>query len=242
MNKKEKEFELWEKWKKTKDNSYLNTLLISYDPLIQKEVNIFKSSPLPEEALKLRALSLTKNAFESYDPSKSQLNTHVTNNLKKLNRFVYEHQNIGKIPEHRILKISQYKSIKEQLLEQLNREPTAFEVADEMKIPLIEVERLETELRQDLQIKNENADEDGRGFFLDPQIYSDKTTDAVHFVYYSVPDPIDQKILELYFGLFGNPKQSVSNIASQLKISYTKANKRLKELAVMVSETEEALK
>lgn len=240
MSKKEQEFQLWQDWTTSGDNTKLNQLLESYDPLIQKEVNVFKSAPLPQEAIKLRALALTKKAFETYDPSKSQLNTHVTNSLKKLNRFVYEYQNIGKIPEHRILRITQYKAIKDQLRDQLLREPTTMEIASEMKIPPIEVERLETELRQDLTIRNEKEGEEdggGGGFFLDPQLRTNLTTEAIHFVYYSMTDPTDQKLMEYYFGLFGNPKLSVLTISQKLNIPYTKANKRLKEIADLVQDT-----
>ena len=93
-----------------------------------------------------------------------------------------------------------------------------------------------------MQIKNETADEEGKGFFLDPQIYTDTTADAVHFVYYSLSDPLDQKILELYFGLFGKTKMGIMDIATTLNIPYAKTNKRLKELADMVAETSESLK
>lgn len=241
MTKKEKEFEIWQQWKKTEDPAHLNTLLESFDPLIQREVNVFKASPLPIEAIKLHALGLTKKAFETYDPAQSQLNTHIVNNLKKLNRFVYDYQNIGKIPEHRILKIAQYKSVKEQLKDKYMREPTSMEIAGEMKIPLAEVQRLESELRQDLTIMNETADDEGGGFFLDPQLFTDNTMEAIHFVYYSVDDPITKKLMEYYFGLFGNPKLSVLSAANKLNISYTKANKLLKDLAVQIKETEQNL-
>lgn len=239
MIKKEQELQMWKDWKSTGDMQHMNNLLESLNPLIQREVNVFKTSPLPQEAIKLRALIITKNALEDYDPTKSQINTHLINNLKKLNRFVYENQNIGKIPEHRILKITQFKSIKEQLREQLNREPTTFDIANEMKLPPAEVERLEQELRQDLTIMNEAENEEGGGFYyLDPQVYTDKTKEAVHFVYYSLSDPTDQQLMEYYFGMFGKEKLPIVNIANKLKITHNKASKRLKELADMVQQTE----
>ena len=74
MSKKEYELELWKSWNENKSNDSLNELLESFNPLIEKEVNVFKTSPLPKDALKLRALSLTKKALDTYDPNKSQLN------------------------------------------------------------------------------------------------------------------------------------------------------------------------
>lgn len=242
MSKKEYELELWKSWNENKSNDSLNELLESFNPLIEKEVNVFKTSPLPKDALKLRALSLTKKALDTYDPNKSQLNTHIVNNLQKLKRFVYEYQNIGKIPEHRILKISQYNSIKDQLKDKLMREPTAMEISSEMKLPLAEVERLELELRQDLTIQNDAIDDEGRSTsYLDAQNFTDKTKEAIHFVYYSLSDPKEQKMLEYYFGIFGQPKQSALTISTLLNIPYAQVIKRLKELSEDIAGVENSL-
>lgn len=244
MTKRDAEMELWGQWKKTGDTNVRDLLLESFDPLIQKEVNVFKTSPLPTEAIKLRAVGLAAKALDTYDPEKSQLNTHLTNSLKKLNRFVYEYQNIGKIPEHRILKITQYRSIKDQLKDKLLREPTVMEIASEMKIAPIEVERLETELRQDLTIKADSVDDEGGGgtFYLDAQKFSNDTLEAVYFVYYGLSDPIEQKMLEYYFGIFGQPKKSALQISKDMNIPYTHVIKRLKELGDDIREVESNLK
>lgn len=238
MIKKEQELELWKSWKTTKKPEYMNQLLASLDPLIQREVNVFKTSPLPTEAIKLRALIISKNAIEEYDPNKSQLNTHLINNLRKLNRYIYENQNIGKIPEHRILKITQYKHVKDQLKDQLNREPTIMEIADDMKLPFNEVERLEQELRSDLTIQNEASGEDESGFYLDPQLFTDTTKDAIHFVYHSLSDPTDHILIENFFGLFGKPKLPILSAAQKAGMSHAKASKRLKEIAELIKATE----
>jgi len=78
-------------------------LLDSLNPIITSQVNKYAGSGLPPSALKLEAKRLTNKAIQSYDPNKAQLNTHVINNLKKLSRFVMNYQNIGHIPEPRVL-------------------------------------------------------------------------------------------------------------------------------------------
>ena len=239
--KREQELELWKEYNTTGDSKKLNQLLESFDPLIQREVNVFKAAPVPTEAVKIHAQVLAKKAFDTYDPTRSQLNTHLVNSLKKLNRFIYENQNIAKIPEHRILRITQYKSVVDQLRESLLREPSSMEISNEMHIPLAEVQRLESELRQDLELRNETADEEGGGFFLDPQQFTDKTLEAIHFVYYSVPDQATKSLMELYFGLFGKTKCSVLSAAQQTGIPYAKANKLLRELADQIKDTEKNL-
>jgi len=101
--------------------------------LLQKEVNKYAASPLPRTSLETEARILALKAFDSYDPNKAQLNTHVTNHLKHLQRYVLTYQNIGKIPEHRGIAISKFQNIKENLTEDLDREPTIVELADALQ-------------------------------------------------------------------------------------------------------------
>ena len=60
----------------------------SLSPLVTQTTNKFKNSGLPESALKLETKRIVSDAIETYDPTKSQLNTHVMNYSKKLYRFV----------------------------------------------------------------------------------------------------------------------------------------------------------
>ena len=133
MNTKEKEFKLWEDWSSKEDYKARNELLTSLNPLLMKQVNKYNASPIPRTALETEARVLALNAFDSYDPSKAQLNTHVTNHLKHLQRFVLNYQNVGKIPESRGLAISKFQNIQSNLTEDLGREPTAIELADNLQ-------------------------------------------------------------------------------------------------------------
>ncbi len=86
-------------------------LLKSLAPVINSQAGRFSGSGLPDIAVKLEGQRLALEAFKTYDPSKSQLNTHVTNSLKKLSRFVTNYQNVGHIPEPRALMIGKYNVI-----------------------------------------------------------------------------------------------------------------------------------
>lgn len=130
MNKREKELLLWKDWRTHRDKKARDELLISLSPLLHKEINKYVASPLPRTALETEARMLALNAFETYDPNKAQLNTHVTNHLKHLQRYTLIYQNIGKIPEHRGIAISRYQHVQENLEEDLDREPTIVEISD----------------------------------------------------------------------------------------------------------------
>lgn len=75
---------------------------------------------------------LALQAFDTYDPAKGKLNTHVMNYLKHLQRYVLDYQNVGKIPEHRGIAISKFQNRQSELQDNLGREPNVKELADEL--------------------------------------------------------------------------------------------------------------
>lgn len=145
------ELALWKDWHKSKDPAKLGQLLDSVHPIIATTVKRFESVPLPQSAIIAEAKKQAINAFQSFDPSAgASLGTHVHNHLQGVNRFVYEHQNIGRIPEHRIVQIGTYQAVKSDLRNKLGREPSATELSDELSWSHAEVERMERELKREV--------------------------------------------------------------------------------------------
>jgi len=214
---KERELELYNRWRDG-DDSAKKELLGSLEPLIRKQVNKFYKSGIPEFAVRAEGFKLAAGAIESYDPTKAQLNTHVTNYLKKLSRFVTNYQNVGHIPEPRALIIGKYNTIYSNLESDKGREPTTVELADAMQIPIAEVERLQTELRADLSLTIDE-DEDDAGFyaFTREEESNPRVKQAIETVYFE-SDPVDKKILEYHFGLYGTTKLKSKDIASKLNL------------------------
>jgi DNA-directed RNA polymerase sigma subunit (sigma70/sigma32) len=230
---KELEHTLWNKWKKTQDPTYANQLLVSMDPFLQSWVNKYRTAPLPRPAIESQARLLALKAFDTYNPNKgAQLSTHVGNELKHLHRYILEYQNIGKIPENRGIAISRFKNIKSNLTEELNREPTVIELADSLVWSPAEVERMQSELRQDLNIIQGKEE----AFFDTQYNLTDDTRTAVEFVYWSSP-PLEQKILEYWFGLGGNSKLSVEEMARKLKKSPEEIKRISKDLALKIKQS-----
>jgi len=209
-------------------------LLSSLKPLIYKQVHRFKGSGLPMTSLKLEGHRLAGQAIENYDPSKAQLNTHVTNYLKKMSRFVTNYQNVGHIPEPRALMIGKYQTAFENLSAEKGREPTKDELADNLQINSVEIDRLQTELRKDLAIRVEEDDGDGGigGFyqFADTSGGDPKLKQALEFVYYDA-DIIDKKILEHTFGLNGKHILATKDLETSLRVTTFELKKRRSKLA-----------
>jgi len=232
--KKQKELELWQSYSDTGSTEPLGELLTSYDPLLQQQVNRYSASPLPRPALETEARRLTVRAFQTYDPDKSQLNTHVTNHLKHLQRFTLNYQNVGKIPENRGIKISRYQNMRTNLEDELGREPTVVEISDAMQIAPAEVERMQLELRQDLNIIQARDDA-----FFDHSFGRDMSPlqTAIEFVYYDASSE-DKKIMEYTFGLGGTMKKDVKGIALALGKNESYVRRRRREIAQEIKNAE----
>jgi len=215
---KKHELGLWKEYTSGNKKS-LPELVGSLDPVIQFNVNKFTGVPLPRTALEAEARRLTINAFDTYNPNKGAgLSTHVTNHLKHLQRYVLTYQNVGKIPEHRGIAISRYQNIRDNLEQEMNRPPTTTEVSDSLGWAPAEVERMETEMRQDLSIGT--GREDTSSFFDASFNTTDKTKEILHFLYYSpTTDSLTKKVMEYRFGFGGTPIILTSEIVQKLKIN-----------------------
>ncbi len=226
------EIELWKSWRKTGDPQQMNTLMQSIDPYLQSYVNKYATSPLPRPALESQARILAVKALQTYDPKfGTQLNTHVGNELKHLHRYVLEYQNVGKIPENRGIAISRFKNVKSNLEEELGREPTVIELADSLGWSSNEVERMQQELRQDLNVIQGKEE----SFFDSSYNTSDMARDMVDYVYWS-SSPLEQKVMEYWFGLGGTPKLSVTQMAAKLHKTETEIRRISKEIASRINQ------
>jgi RNA polymerase primary sigma factor len=236
-NLKEKELDLYYQYKNKNDINAKKELLNSLAPLINGQVNKYTNSGLPKLSIELEGFRLAGHALETYDPNKAQLNTHVTNNLKKLSRFVTDYQNIGHIPEPRALMIGQYNAVKSNLMDEKGREPTTQELADEMNLDIREVDRLQSELRKDLYMSNMAEDEDEIGFFefVNPAEQTSAYQEALEFVYFDAT-PQEKRIIEAYTGLYGKPKKKTKDLLIELNMTESQLSLIRKKIAQDIKE------
>ena len=235
LESKQQELEWWKEWQKSRNPAPLNSLLKSIDPFLQSYVNKYNSSPLPRPAIESQARLLAVKAFQTYNPKKAALNTHVGHELKHLHRFVIDYQNVGKIPENRGIAISKFKNMKAHLEDELGRPATVIELSERLNWSPAEVGRMQQELRQDLNIVTGAPEE---GFFDYSITGADPKRDIVEFVYYE-SDPEQKKILEYSFGLGGNPQLTVADMATRLNKTEAQIRNMRKELAAKIQKASE---
>lgn len=148
----DKDFEIWNAWDKGgRKKQGLIPLLQRYEPLIAKQVSVYKRTNLPDATIRAKAQANIIDAAETFDPTRGvKLNTHILHSQQKIKRFVSTHQNFARIPEPMVYRIGEYNNMERQLQESLNRDPSITELADKLKWPQNHVERMQKALRKDL--------------------------------------------------------------------------------------------
>ena len=151
---------MWQTWKDNNESpEHMEPLLNSLQPLLRRHTNRYAGKvPVHTDAIHAEVTNRSIVALRRYDPTRSQINTHLTNELKAVHRYVVNRQNLSRITEDRANKVGQYQRSTAILYEELGRQPSSQEVADHMKVSLITVTRLEQEVRKDLLASGAEAD------------------------------------------------------------------------------------
>ncbi len=229
MSKKNKDIELWKKWK---DSGFYNVqykkdLMKAIDPIIQYHANKWNVPGLPRSVIVVELKRIAVKDLPAYDPSMGiQLNTYLTNRLKKISRMAYKYQNIGSIPENRITKIDGFKKSKSFLSDKLGREPSAAEIADDLKWPIKEVSRMEKELRSSIVFKEEL-----QGMSFNTKNENDELADLI---YYEL-DATEKAVYEYLLGKHGKPQLNGAEIAQRLNMSPSKVTRIRKSIESKVN-------
>lgn len=128
----ERDLELWHQWNKSKDPEHLSMLMTQISPLLINETNKWQQTGINRAILDGKARTLAYEAITSYDPSKSQLNTHVINHMQKLNRFAIANQNAVRIQEEKIFQYRKFLHEKNALEDRLGRPASPDELKAEI--------------------------------------------------------------------------------------------------------------
>jgi DNA-directed RNA polymerase specialized sigma subunit len=204
-----KELELWRTWKEGgMQQKDLAPLLRSFRPMIRAKVNQYANRVrIPPSAIDLNFQIEFVNALRAYDPNKGALGTYVFQYLNKGKRWITENQNIGRIPENRIYKIRKYQNAVADLAEELGREPTQKETAEALGWAEKEVDRMDSELRNDLV---------SQGFEDDPfALTPSKTEEVLKLFKYELEG--DHRAVYEHLTGYGRPRiASTGGIAKEL--------------------------
>jgi DNA-directed RNA polymerase specialized sigma subunit len=175
------ELELLDKFKKNPSKETFTPLYQSFKPLIyQATRGNMIGSPIPQSAHMALAAQSFLDSIRTHNPKLAPFHIHafstINNKGKRLN---YKYQNIGYIPEARATKYQTFTNASNWLRDQLGREPSSHELADELGWSPKLVETFTKEIRKDLLL------EEGRSEQLSV-IKSDKAQQALRDISYNL--------------------------------------------------------
>lgn len=227
------ELSMWNTWKNSGYNKkHLKPLKNSLKPAIKSNVNIYKAANVPTDLIEMEAKRLTIEALKGYDPNMgTTVNTHVNNELKRLFRFVVDHQNIGRVQESRAgNQIKAFNESRSALFEELNRDPTAQEIATHIgitrgkQITVSQVEMMMKESRKDRNVSDENFS------------FTPTDTRILIKLLPEVLTPIENQVFERYYGVNGSPKMKPGQISRDLKLSPARVSRILNKISDKANE------
>lgn len=184
------------------------------------------------ESLRTQATLMALDVAKRYDPSKGvQLSTYVFGNLQGLRRKAADRANIIKVPEGVLLDASKIEKERNEIANELGREPTIHELADKTGLSVRRLERVGAGAGAQIA-ESQTLNEKGDSLFTrksDPQkIWSE-------MVYHDL-DPVDKKIFEWSTGYGGTSRIKKGEMAQKLRISQPAVSARINKIVSRLEE------
>lgn len=219
-------------WKQNPTPATRSQLLTAVSPAITAAIRSYgRDSPTLRGKAKLRAIA----AFDSYDPMRGKLKTHIISQLRGLQRDSAQEQNIIQQPEQVSLDKQHLNRHVAELTDTLGREPSDLELADKSGFSLKRI----AHVRQSVQGVNHGALLEGVPDGDLPASMTPGDTsrqDAWRdYIYYDL-SPRDQLIMEHSLGIRGKPKLAANRIAAKLRITPAAVSQRLSHIQRMLDE------
>lgn len=202
--------ELYKTWKRTGAPQDLEALVKNLEPLIQAEVNR-RAGTLSRDLLVIQAKKLAVEAIKGFDPRIGvKISTHVTNQLQKLSRVNYAHQNAARIPEHSMLQFHSVNIATEDFKADHGREPSTEELAETLRWSPKKLEQFRTQFGRSELL--ESIDTTG-------DLFVSETHDPRINYVYSTLTPRQQQIMDRTTGMHGVKRQNNAEIMKALNIT-----------------------
>lgn len=215
LTRQQDDLALWNQWRSSNDTLARQKLMTRLEPLVQNEVNKWGQA-VPRQALEVKAKLLTVEALETYDPKKgAAIGTHVASRLRKLSRSVYPYQNVARVPENQQLYFHTYNVASGKLQDDLGRDPSVDELADELGWSQKRVTHFQNAFSRRELVESEGAYWEG-----------ERDEGLVDFYHHGLA-PKDKQLFEDIIGYNGktalkNPELMKKYSVTQAQLSYSK--------------------
>jgi DNA-directed RNA polymerase specialized sigma subunit len=232
------ELAMWNAWKKSGfQPQHLRPLQQSLMRIVKSHVNKWKAANVPTDMIEMHATQLMIEALKDYNPNimvmgrSRTVGSHVHDRLKRLQRFVVENQNAGRVVEQRAGKnIRIFQEATAMLTTELGREPSHVELAEKMTLQMgkpvtvKQVQMFTRENRKDRAVADES--------------FSFMPTDT-RILLKLLPEeltPLENQVFERFYGVNGSPKMKPGEIARSLNLSGPRVSRLLNTISAKAGE------
>lgn len=214
---REEDLQLWQQWQKKPDQKNMHTLMRRFEPVFRSKVNQFKAPNVNTSAfrgnLKLHAVK----AFETYDPNRASLRTHLDNHLRKSMRFNAQHQNMAYIPEGQTAYIGAIDRARDELLEGTGQEPSHTQIAQfvNQRPDLVGGKKRLTGRMVARVQGNRRKDVIGSTMEADPTAYATNRNESVLGLLRPTLNQKQQQVFDHLYGMNGKPRVDKTGVLAK---------------------------
>lgn len=201
--------QLWGQWKQNPNPTTLEPLLHAFKPTFNTQVRTIKAPNTNETALRADLMTQAIKAFQNYDPNRgASLTTHVTNSLKKSQRFNTRVQNLAYIPEDKTKYIGSIDAARDELRDELNRDPTHAEIGARVGLTGKRVKEIQGLRRADIR---------GSSFQSDPVGHvSSRDQEVISLLRHELKPGDEQTVYDYLYGKNGKQKVESTGAIARL--------------------------
>jgi len=220
------------------DPSPANTgqMLRAVDPVLKSAVRSYAGPAARGVTIKSQAKRMAAEAFQSYDPAKGPLKSHLMSRLQRLRRVASRQRQIIRVPEQVALDQMRSERAAKELEEQIGQPPSDQQLADFTGLSLKRLHYIRGSGRPLAESTITRATSDGGGAY-DPRVRPlEENHDVWLELVYDDLDETNQYIIERVLGMHGHPKTRPSQVAAQLKISPAAVSHRMAQIQYKVDQ------
>lgn len=221
--------QLWQTWKQDPTPNNLQPLLKQFDRTFGAAVKTIKAPNVNEAAFRGVLAKNAISAFESYDPNRgASLTTHVTNYIQKAKRFNTKAQNMAYIPEDKVKYIGKIDAARDELRDDLGRDPTHQEIGSRVGISGKLVKEIQGLRRADIRASSFQSDPVGHVGSRDREVISLLKTEL---------KGDDLTVYNYLYGQNGMPKiESTGDIAKRMGKSPSQISRIKNHIAALYNQ------
>lgn len=215
--------EAYDRWYEDRTPENMSGVLDSLMPTINSEIMRYEGD---KAHLRSRAKAIAVNAVKTFNPERgAKLQSWVTTNLRQLSRYGHQLRDV-KASELAIRQAAEINRVSKILEDDLGREPTITELADEIGISPKKIARVRSQVKTSVNSGSFSVGET-EATPTDPGVYTPSTVPFAAEATYMSLSPTDRFIFDSRTGMHGAKMLSNKDIAAKLGVSEPSISQRV---------------